>query len=653
MAIFTPASAVRRSFVMRASALFSAAAVCALVAGSAQAETRSDPVAAAAPDPLYTPPAVGDRDFSTGALANPAATPDAAATAPAATSPAATAPATAAPSPAPVPTTELSGLAPLPAAVIATLGDPTFKISQSDRDALKAFYSARQGAPFWISNNGFTDKAEAAKSRIARASEDGLDPKAFKLPASPAGAAPSDVAQAEIRMSLAALAYGRQAWSGRITPSAISPLVTAQPSPFDAQAALASLEQSHDVAVTLDGFNPQHPQFLELRKLLASARATHVEAPEQPRIAAGKLLEPGGQDPRVPALRKRLGISGAPDDLYYDGELEQAVIDFQKKNKIGASGLVNKITIRALNAGSHPRSDAELIELNMERWRWMPRELGAKHVFVDIPVFRLHIMEDGRSTYDTRVIVGKATNQTPVFSDEIDHIVVNPYWNVPSTIALKEMQGSSLRGFEVVDSRGRKVEDFSWEDVKANKVRIRQPPGERNALGHIKFMFPNKHSVYLHDTSSRSLFEKSARAMSHGCVRVDRPLEFADALSGDQGLSGSKLKSMIGGKERSLTLSRKIPVHLTYFTAWVDPNGKLETRDDLYGLDARLRLALRGEPLPALPKDEAPRVIAKPKPKPKPAPTPEETMASAVPAPAVERPKSVNWIHRLFGVDSR
>ncbi|MDR4307876.1 L,D-transpeptidase family protein [Chelatococcus sambhunathii] len=638
MAASTLASGRRRPFVMRASGLFGAAAMCALIVGSAQAENRADPVAAAAPDPLYNPPAVGDRDFSTGALADPAATPAPAATAPAQSQP---------------PAPELTNLAPLPAAVMATLGDPAFKLSQGDRDALKTFYAARQGAPFWISNDRFTDKAEAAKARIAKAAEDGLDPKAFKLPAPPADATPSEVAQAEIRMSVAALAYGRQAWGGRITPSSISPLVTAQPTPFDAQAALASLDQSHDVAATLDGFNPQHPQFQELRKLLAAARGAQGEVQELPRIPAGKLLEPGGEDPRVPALRKRLGLSGAPDDLYYDSELEQAVVAFQKQNKIGASGLVNKVTIRALNAGSHPRGDAELIELNMERWRWMPRDLGAKHVFVDIPVFRLHIMEDGRSTYDTRVIVGKATNQTPVFSDEIDHIVVNPYWNVPSTIALKEMQGSSLRGFEVVDSRGRKVEDFSWEDVKANRVRIRQPPGERNALGHIKFMFPNKHSVYLHDTSSRSLFEKSARAMSHGCVRVDRPLEFADALSGDQGLSGSKLKSMIGGKERSLTLSRKIPVHLTYFTAWVDPNGKLETRDDLYGLDGRLRLALRGEPLPPLPKDEAPRVIAKPKPKPKPAPAPEETVASAVPAPAPERPKSVNWIHRLFGVDSR
>ncbi|WP_051091283.1 L,D-transpeptidase family protein [Methylopila sp. M107] len=631
---------------MRAShTLLGAAAVTALVAASAHAETSGkNPIAAAAPDPLYTPPAVGARDFSTGAIADPAATPapseQAAPAAPVAPAPVAP--------PAPV---VAADLAPLPAAVMATLADTTFKLSQSDREALTAFYAARQGAPFWISGDRFADKAVSAKARIAKAGEDGLDPKAFKLPEDPVSTAPADVAQAEIRLSVAALAYGRQAWGGRISPKSISPMITAEPSPFDAQGALSSLEQSHDVAATLDGFNPQHPQFLELRKLLASARSTRVDTPEQPRIAAGKLIEPGLEDPRVPALRKRLGLSGAADDLYYDFELEQAVIEFQKKNKIGASGLVNKVTIRALNAGSHPRSDAELIEMNMERWRWMPRDLGAKHVFVDIPVFRLHIMEGGRSTYDTRVIVGKKSNQTPVFSDEIDHIVVNPYWNVPSTIAMKEMQGSSLRGFEVVDSRGRKVENFSWEDIRANKVRIRQPPGERNALGHIKFMFPNKHSVYLHDTSSRSLFEKSARAMSHGCVRVDRPLEFADALSGDQGLSGSKLKAMIGGKERSLTLGRKIPVHLTYFTAWIDPNGKLETRDDLYGLDARLRAAMRGEPLPPLPKDEAPKIIAKPKPKPKPV---EETVASVTPAPApAERPKSVNWIHRLFGGDSR
>lgn len=623
------------------------AAVCALnVAAPALAVESRPATTTAATDPAARP------DFSTGAVGQPAATEPGA---PLAQQPAPPAPPAAAPAPAVATPAPVAPLAPIPAAVTALLADTSpasgLKLSTADREALTAFYASRQGEPFWIEHGKFSAKAEAAKTRVAAAADDALDPKDFKLPSAPVTDAPADIARAEAQMSAAALLYARKAWGGRVTPTSVSPLITAQPSPFDAQAALVSLASSSDVAATLDGFNPQHPQFLELRKLLASARSERKETVEHPKIAFGKLVQPGDDDPRVPALRQRLGLRGEPDDFYYDAALSDAVVDFQKKNKIGSSGLLNKQTIRALNGGAaSPRDDAELIELNMERWRWMPRDLGSKHVFVDIPVFQLHIMQDGTSTYETRVIVGKPTNQTPIFSDEIDHIVVNPYWNVPASIALNEMQGSSLRGFEVVNSRGQKVTDFSWADVKANKVRIRQPPGERNALGHIKFMFPNKHSVYLHDTSSRKLFERDARALSHGCVRVDRPLEFADALSGDQGFSGSKLKSMIGGKERSLTLSTKIPVHLTYFTAWVGPDGRIEKRPDLYDVDMRLRAALRGEPVPALPQETP--VVRVAKPKPKPAPVQEANAAQQVPAAQAPQRAAVgpaNWLSRIFG----
>ncbi len=228
--------------------------------------------------------------------------------------------------------------------------------------------------------------------------------------------------------------------------------------------------------------------------------------------------------------------------------------------------------------------------------------------------------------------------------------MVNPYWNVPVSIALKELSQGSLRGFEVVDSRGHVVDPatIDWASIKDNKLRIRQPPGERNALGHIKFLFPNTHAVYLHDTPTRKLFGSDYRAMSHGCVRVDQPLAFADALSGDQGWNGAKLEKLIGGKERGIPLGSAVPVHLAYFTAWVDPDGRLEARKDLYGLDERLTLALRGEPLPPL---LAEKVADLPLPKPKVVRPKPVATAQAVPeiqqAPRQEGPGA--WLARIFG----
>ena len=627
----------RTSSRISRSLLISVAAA-ALIAGAARAETveaqTPEPAQVTVPAPSVTPPPVGARDFSTGALGDEQ-----------------TAPAPQNVVTPQAPATPAVTLAPIPVAINALLADASpaspLKLTRADREALIAFYAARQGEPIWIADGRFSPKAADAKARIAKAGDDALDPREFKLPAAPATAEPAEIARAEAQMSAAALSYARKAWGGRISPLVVSKSITMTPSPFDAQMALASLNDSHDVAATLDGFNPQHPQFQELRKLLAAARQeSGANEPALPKIGFGKLLEPGADDPRVPVLRTRLGLTGGSEDFYYDTETVDAVIAFQKKNKIGASGLLNKQTIRALNLVARPHTDAELIEINMERWRWMPRDLGTKHVFVDIPVYHLHIMQDGASTYETRVIVGKTANQTPIFSNAIDHIVVNPYWNVPSTIALKEMQNGSLRGFEVVDSRG-KPAALDWEGIRTNRLRIRQPPGERNALGNIKFMFPNSHSVYLHDTPTRKLFANAERALSHGCVRVDKPLEFADALSGDQGLSGERLKSMVGGKERSLTLKTPIPVHLTYFTAWVGDGGRLETRQDIYALDARLRAALRGEPLPPLPEEAAPKVMVKAKPKPKPA-----EVVEAAPPPPQRVAGPGDWLARIFG-DSR
>lgn len=243
--------------------------------------------------------------------------------------------------------------------------------------------------------------------------------------------------------------------------------------------------------------------------------------------------------------------------------MKDAVVAFQSENGLQADGVVGSRTLLALNAASEDGMTVSDILANMERWRWMPRDMGAFHIFVNIPEFSARLFRDGTKVYETRVVVGKPSNQTPVFSDVMDHVIVNPYWNVPYSIASEELLPSILsdasylprRNYEVL-AGGRVVDPASvdWSGVNLNQVRIRQRPGSGNALGQIKFMFPNRHAVYLHDTPSKSLFARSARAFSHGCVRVQDPFDFADALLQlDTQWTAARLKSMIGGEEKRAT----------------------------------------------------------------------------------------------------
>jgi murein L,D-transpeptidase YcbB/YkuD len=241
----------------------------------------------------------------------------------------------------------------------------------------------------------------------------------------------------------------------------------------------------------------------------------------------------------------------------------------------------------------------------MERWRWMPEDLGAFYVRVNVPNFNLDVYRDGQVMWTTRIVVGKPMNETPIFSDEIEYAVVNPVWNVPSSIAIKEMLPQilanpyvALYGYQVFYNASGRFEQvdprrIDWRRVDMNRVQIKQPPGEANALGVIKFMFPNDYSVYLHDTPAKSLFSLDDRAQSHGCMRVQDPWGFADVLmTQERGVTTAQLKKLVGGPEIQVTLPTRIPVHITYFTAWVDASGKLQVRNDVYGHDATVEKGL-------------------------------------------------------------
>ena len=225
---------------------------------------------------------------------------------------------------------------------------------------------------------------------------------------------------------------------------------------------------------------------------------------------------------------------------------------------------------------------ADDLRANMERWRWVPPDMGRRHVWVNVPEYKLRLMKDGRAVHEARVIVGKSETPTPLFSDEMDHAIVNPSWYVPPSIFKNEFNSdpglAAARGYDVIYGRN-------------GAVTVRQPPGERNALGFVKFMFPNKHAVYLHDTPNRRLFASEKRALSHGCVRLDQPFRFGEFVLGSD-WTEARLKGLIGRGERTIRLPEKVPVHLTHFTLLVDDKGELRHIADLYGVNGKVRAAL-------------------------------------------------------------
>jgi L,D-transpeptidase YcbB len=252
-------------------------------------------------------------------------------------------------------------------------------------------------------------------------------------------------------------------------------------------------------------------------------------------------------------------------------------------NPLHAGYAALKARLAQVRAGqtANARLEGDLVA-NMERWRWLPSDMGRRHVFVNVPEYRLRLMQDGRPIHEARVIVGKPDTPTPLFSDEMDHAIVNPSWYVPPSIFKNEFHSdpylAAARGYEVVRTKG-------------GGLSIRQPPGERNALGFVKFMFPNRHAVYLHDTPNRRLFAAEKRAMSHGCVRLDQPFRFGEFVLGPQ-WTEARLKSLIGQGERTIRLPEKIPVHLAYFTTFVDDKGELRHLADIYGVNNKVRVAL-------------------------------------------------------------
>ncbi|MHB1110611.1 MAG: L,D-transpeptidase family protein [Devosia sp.] len=500
----------------------------------------------------------------------------------------------------------------------AGLSDAYVAANRETRAYLQAqqlyyFYGARYFEPLWLTEGeggkiAFSANAEKIIEVFKAAELEGFRPSDYLTPeldVVAAGTDPARLAALETAFSAAAIRYAQDAYGGRIAPTQVSKLWTLTPRKINEAEMLMKLAASDAPDQILRELSPKHREFLQLKATLAKFYDGGV-IDAAVTIPDGPLLKPGMKDERVTLLRQRLDLpepeipetagASAVADITYDDALVDALKGFQESLGLIADGVMGPATVAALNGGSATTKDD--IIANMERWRWQPEDFGKLHVQVNIPEFKLVIMDGDNQTYSTRVVVGTPKNQTPVFNDEIEHIVVNPYWNVPSSIATNEiaprlagnpgyLDGQNmelLRGGKPVNAAA-----IDWSTANIRNFSVRQRPGAGNALGRIKFLFPNQHDVYLHDTPSKSLFQRSFRAYSHGCVRVQNPMEFAGALlARESNVTVASLEGMFGKSERWVNLETDIPVHITYFTLRVDEDGTIRSYGDVYGLNKRL-----------------------------------------------------------------
>ena len=430
---------------------------------------------------------------------------------------------------------------------------------RADIDALKAYYADPSAARIWTGASGLTTRGEAALAALARADEWGLDAAAFDMPAPPSsGALPETLIQAEIGIGLAVLKYARDARGGRLDPPSISKIIDMRPRLYEPRTVIEAIASAPAADAYLEGLNPRHAGFHALKTALAQVRAERPTAVRDDR----------------------------PD-----------------------------------KAGQRPHSDAERrIIVNMERWRWLPDDLGSFYVWDNVPEQYTRVVHDEKVVLKEKIVVGKAHTPTPIFSAPMRFVIFHPSWGVPEGIKANELapmlrraqSGSSgwffsdndgasraLRRHELrVYLGGREVDPdrVNWSSVDVRRFSFTQPPSGRNVLGIVKFRFPNKYDVYMHDTPERHLFSRSPRTFSHGCMRVENPLKLAETiLAYDKGWSRDRISQLVArGTSSDITLDKSVPVHIVYFTSTVDDAGKLHTHSDIYGVDSRVASALWG-----------------------------------------------------------
>ncbi|SNC61839.1 Murein L,D-transpeptidase YcbB/YkuD [Hymenobacter gelipurpurascens] len=507
----------------------------------------------------------------------------------------------------------------------------------------KKFYKERDFRLGWFRNHEVVPQAQTMLGVINKAADEGLDPKDYQtkdftklfaaLNEAQSDSTKRNALEKEIDVALSGTYFN---WASDFYRGTVNPRQTksidwnVKRNKIKLHKALMTILKERESTYPYYEFEPLHPEYDRLKKALADYRTVQRNG-GWATIPAGTKLKPGASSPAVAALRSRLlgteavapdasampvqsvsnkpgatiaaGTTAAPAHVY-DEQLVAAVKEFQTLNGQKADGIVAGETLRLLNIPVSQRIDQ--IVLNMERWRWIPKKFEPSYLLVNIPDYTLHVVEDGKEAFNMRVIVGKTLNATPVFSDQMEFVVLAPYWNVPFSIIDKELrpkleadaQGTLDRlDMEVVKGWGAKAtpvdaNSIDWANVneKTWKYTLRRRPGPKNDLGDVKFIFPNSNDIYLHDTPHDELFSQNKRGFSHGCVRVAEPIKLAEYLLRNKpGWDKTAILDTIAGRrEKYVTLPEKLPVYLVYFTTWVDENGKVNFREDIYGHDKSL-----------------------------------------------------------------
>jgi L,D-transpeptidase YcbB len=475
-----------------------------------------------------------------------------------------------------------------------------------ERAAVEKFYTSREFAPIWTAAGKLTDSGKGAMARLKDAASEGLNPSDYPVPDFAAATTPDALADADLKLTAGVLDYARQAQSGRMHWSQVSGDIQYPEHPTDPAEVLTNVTLAKDASAALDGYNPPHKLYRALKAKLAELRGQGDGPAIQ--IADGPVLkftpargkkqdETAMEDERVPQLRAKLGITENRGDTRYDATVAEAVRKFQASAELKPTGMLDERTIRAINSPKHDRQ-IDTIIINMERWRWLPRDLGAPsvgdaYVILNIPDYTLKVMQNGQQVWTTRVVTGQpGVHATPLLTETMKFITVNPTWNVPPSIIYNEYLPALQQDPTVLQRMGLRL-----EYGQDGSVHISQPPGEGNALGRIRFNFPNKFLVYQHDTNERYLFAKEDRAFSHGCMRVQNPDQYASILLNitdpNAHYTPEKIRSMYGQGEVDIKFPTPIPVNITYQTAFVDDAGVLQFRKDVYGRDATMASLLR------------------------------------------------------------
>lgn len=490
---------------------------------------------------------------------------------------------------------------------------------EADRSALTKFYDARMGQAFWLSKSGLTPAAEQLRETLQSANDWGLSSKDLLIPdlqrLAKESANDEERAEAEIKLSLAALRYARQARGGRIAnpTEQLSSYIDRKPQLLEPGQVIEALTAAPDKAAYLRGLNPKHPQFERLRLKLVALRTGGDQEVFEKIPTGGPKTAIGKSHAQIALIRQRLKVPSpglkpdgtAADDTYYDDALARAVVQFKEKHELEpyTPAITNELR-KLLNQDD--RISEDILLANMEQWRWMPDDLGATHIEVNVPEFSVRVVKDAEIIHDERIVSGRYETQTPIFSDSMKTVVFNPSWIVPHSIMVNELLpklragGNPIarQGLEI-KRNGRQIDAYSvnWNRSDIRNYHVYQPPGPGNVLGVVKFLFPNKHAVYLHDTPSKSLFSARVRTFSHGCVRVRNPVRLAEVIMAEEkGWDARKVKDLIarGPGDNDVTLDTPMPVHIMYFTAWVEDDGTVKTFQDVYGHQKRITLALAG-----------------------------------------------------------